>query len=77
MESMLLQLLVWLEKTLPMYNKVEATRFIADVVYTNKMPAGALRGYGASQGCFAVESTINMLANKLKMDPTDLRLKML
>lgn len=63
------------EKTLPMYNKVEATRFIADVVYTNKMPAGALRGYGASQGCFAVESTINMLANKLKMDPTDLRLK--
>lgn len=54
------------EKTLPMYNKVEATRFIADVVYTNKMPAGALRGYGASQGCFAVESTINMLANKLK-----------
>ncbi|WP_236872868.1 molybdopterin-dependent oxidoreductase, partial [Clostridioides difficile] len=26
-------------------------------------------------GCFAVESTINMLANKLKMDPTDLRLK--
>lgn len=63
------------EKTLPMYNKVEATRFIADVVYTNKMPAGALRGYGASQGCFAVESTINMLADKLKMDPTDLRLK--
>lgn len=63
------------EKTLPMYNKVEATRFIADVVYTNKMPAGALRGYGASQGCFAVESTINMLANKLKIDPTDLRLK--
>ncbi len=58
-----------------MYNKVEATRFIADVVYTNKMPAGALRGYGASQGCFAVESTINMLANKLKIDPTDLRLK--
>ncbi|MBY2477857.1 molybdopterin-dependent oxidoreductase [Clostridioides difficile] len=63
------------EKTLPMYNKVEATRFIADVVYTNKMPAGALRGYGASQGCFAVESTINMLADKLNMDPTDLRLK--
>ncbi|KPI52667.1 aldehyde oxidase [Clostridioides difficile] len=63
------------EKTLPMYNKVEATRFIADVVYTNKMPAGALRGYGASQGCFAVESTINMLADELKMDPTDLRLK--
>ena len=63
------------EKTMPMYNKLEASRFKGHVVYTNKMPAGAFRGYGASQGCFAVESTINMLANKLNIDPTEIRLK--
>lgn len=63
------------EKTMPLYNKLEASRFKGHVVYTNKMPAGAFRGYGATQGCFAVESTINMLANKLNIDPTDLRLK--
>ncbi|MCE9675168.1 molybdopterin-dependent oxidoreductase [Paraclostridium bifermentans] len=63
------------EKTMPMYNKLTASRFKGNVVYTNKMPAGALRGYGATQGCFAVESTINMLAHKLNMDPTEIRLK--
>lgn len=63
------------EKTMPMYNKLEASRFKGSVVYTNKMPAGAFRGYGATQGCFAVESTINILANKLNMDPTEIRLK--
>ncbi|MCR1954220.1 molybdopterin-dependent oxidoreductase [Clostridioides mangenotii] len=63
------------EKTLPLYNKLEAARFAGDVVYTNKMPGGALRGYGATQGNFAVESTVNMLANRLNMDPTDLRKK--
>ncbi len=62
------------EKTMPMYNKLEASRFRGNVVYTNKMPAGAFRGYGATQGCFAVESTINVLANKLNIDPTILRL---
>lgn len=63
------------EKTMPMYNKLEASRFKGKVVYTNKMPAGAFRGYGATQGCFAVESTINILATKLNMDPTEIRLK--
>lgn len=63
------------EKTMPMYNKLKASRFKGNVVYTNKMPAGALRGYGATQGCFAVESTINILAHKLNMDPTEIRLK--
>lgn len=63
------------EKTMPMYNKQEASRFKGHVVYTNKMPAGAFRGYGASQGCFAVESTINVLASKLNIDPTEIRLK--
>ncbi len=63
------------DKTLPLYNKTKAVRFMGDVVYTNKMPAGALRGYGATQGTFAVESTINKLAEKLNMDPSELRLK--
>ncbi|OPX85508.1 MAG: Xanthine dehydrogenase molybdenum-binding subunit [Pelotomaculum sp. PtaB.Bin104] len=62
-------------KTLPLYNKTKAVRFMGKVVYTNKMPAGALRGYGAPQGTFAVESTVNKLAEKLEMDPAELRLK--
>ena len=63
------------EKSMPIYNKLEAARFTGNVVYTNKMPAGAFRGYGATQGCFAVESTINKLAVQLNIDPVELRLK--
>ena len=61
------------EKTLPLYNKLNAYRFTGNVVYTNKTPAGAFRGYGATQGCFAVESAVNKLASKLGMDPIKLR----
>ncbi|HBV87864.1 MAG TPA: aldehyde oxidase [Desulfosporosinus sp.] len=61
--------------TLPLYNKTRAVRFDGKAVYTNKMPAGAFRGYGATQGTFALESTVNKLAEHLKMDPTELRLK--
>ena len=63
------------EKTMPMYGKLNAARFKGNVVYTNKTPAGAFRGYGATQGCFAVESTINKLAAKLNMDPVDVRVR--
>lgn len=63
------------QKTLPLYNKTKAVRFMGKVVYTNKMPGGAFRGYGATQGTFALEATINKLAEKLKMDPTELRLQ--
>ncbi|GAA0178746.1 molybdopterin-dependent oxidoreductase [Clostridium sediminicola] len=62
-------------KTLPLYNKAKAVKFSADVVYTNKMSAGALRGYGATQGTFAVESAVNQLAAKLKIDPVAIREK--
>lgn len=62
-------------KTLPLYNKTKAIRFLAEVVYTNKTPGGAFRGYGATQGTFAVESTMNKLAEKLSMDPSEIRLK--
>ncbi|MBM6837598.1 molybdopterin-dependent oxidoreductase, partial [Clostridium saudiense] len=43
------------------------------VVYTNTMGAGAYRGYGATQGIFALESAVNELAAKLNMDPIKLR----
>lgn len=60
-------------KTLPLYNKIEAARFGGTIVYTNKIPAGAFRGYGAIQGNFALESAIDELAQKLGMDPVALR----
>lgn len=60
-------------KTLPLYNKVEAVRFGGHIVYTNKIPAGAYRGYGAIQGNFALESAMAELAHKLGMDPVELR----
>ncbi|SMC35533.1 xanthine dehydrogenase family protein molybdopterin-binding subunit [Sporomusa malonica] len=62
------------DKTLPLYNKTRAIRYLGQAVYTNKMPGGALRGYGATQGTFALESAVNQLAAKLDMDPTELRL---
>lgn len=63
-------------KSIPMYtNSLEAFRFSADVVYTNVQAAGAYRGYGATQGFFAVESAVNELAEKLGMDPAALREK--
>ena len=45
---------------------LKAFKFAYDVVYTNVMSAGAYRGYGATQGIFAVESAVNELASKLK-----------
>ena len=61
-------------KSIPLYTGgLEAYRFGYDVVYTNTMAAGAYRGYGATQGVFAVESAVNELAEKLGMDPTVLR----
>lgn len=62
-------------KTLPLYNTARASRYQGYAVYTNKVPGGALRGYGAPQGTFALESAINELAEKLAMDPAALRLK--
>ena len=62
-------------KTLPIYNRALASRFTYDVVYTNTTPGGAFRGYGATQGCFAVESCVNELADRLGMDPCELRFK--
>jgi len=61
-------------KSIPLYTgSLEAHRFGYDVVYTNTTSAGAYRGYGATQGIFAVETTVSELAEKLGMDPTVLR----
>ena len=60
-------------KSIPLYGKAEAFRFVSDVVYTNHMSAGAYRGYGATQGLFAVESAVNELAEKLGIDPFVIR----
>ena len=63
-------------KSIPLYTGgLEAFRFSWDVVYTNHQSAGAYRGYGATQGIFAVESAVNELAGRLGMDPVELRLK--
>ena len=62
-------------KSIPLYGSVEAFRFISDVVYTNIMSAGAYRGYGATQGLFAIESAVNELADQIQMDRFEIRLK--
>lgn len=59
-------------KSIPIY-QTDAFRFRYDVVYTNHMSAGAYRGYGATQGIFAVESMVNRLADRLHMDPSEIR----
>ena len=61
-------------KSIPLYSgSLEAFRFAANVVYTNMQPSGAYRGFGATQGQFAVETTVNELAETLGIDPVELR----
>lgn len=63
-------------KSIPLYTGgLEAFRFGYDVVYTNTMAAGAYRGYGATQGIFALETSVNELAEKFGIDPTIIREK--
>lgn len=47
----------------------------AYAVATNNIPSGAMRGFGGPQGHFAAETQMNKLAEKLGMDPVELRLK--
>jgi len=62
-------------KTLPLYNKAEHLRFHGKAMYTNLPVAGAYRGYGATQGYFALEIAMDILAEKLGLDPVELRLR--
>jgi 4-hydroxybenzoyl-CoA reductase subunit alpha len=52
-----------------------AYRYHGRHVYTNKPPASAMRGFGAPQAAFAAESQMNIAAEKLGLDPMELRLK--
>ncbi len=46
---------------------------VGKAIYTNLVPAGAFRGFGVTQSCFAVESNINLLADELGMDYYEIR----
>jgi len=54
--------------------RVPHVKMTGKVVYTNNPYAGSMRGYGNLQSTFAVESSIDLLAAELGMDPLDLRL---
>lgn len=61
-------------KAIPLYTgSLEAFRFAYDVVYTNVQAAGAYRGYGATQGIFAVESAVSELADIIGIDAVKMR----
>ena len=63
-------------KSLPLYTShVNAFKFAFDGVYSNTIPAGAYRGYGATQGVYALETTMNKLALKMNMDPIEFKKK--
>jgi len=59
--------------TLPIYGQPMAVRYSGTAVYTNKVSAGAFRGFGAPQSNFAIESMVNLLAAKLALDPIFVR----
>jgi putative selenate reductase molybdopterin-binding subunit len=61
-------------QTLPLY-ACPNMRVTAQAVYTNVPPAGAFRGYGTPQGCFALESQMDEVARHLGMDALELRRK--
>jgi len=60
-------------KTLPLYNKAPDAHFFGQAVYTNLPVAGAYRGYGATQGYFPLETAMDELAERLAIDPIELR----
>jgi putative selenate reductase molybdopterin-binding subunit len=60
-------------KTMPLY-RAPNLRFLAESVYTNLPVAGALRGYGAPQGYFALDCHMDEVARALGRDPVEFRL---
>ena len=57
------------------YRESPNIQFYADIVYTNHPPSGAYRGYGVPQGFWAVERHMEKIAQELKIDPIDFRMK--
>jgi CO/xanthine dehydrogenase Mo-binding subunit len=51
------------------------TRLLGISVHTNNLNSGAFRGFGTTQSCFAMEITLDMIAERLSMDPIEFRLK--
>jgi len=60
-------------KTLPLYNKAPHLRFAGRSVYTNLPVGGAYRGYGGTQASFPLETALDQLAERLGLDPIELR----
>lgn len=54
--------------------RLPAYRYFGRHVYTNKPPASAMRGFGAPQAYFAMESQFSMAAEEMGFDPIDLRI---
>ena len=61
-------------KAMSLYD-VPNIRFHADIVYTNRPPSGAFRGYGVPQGFFALETHMERIARRLGLDPLQFRLR--
>ena len=55
------------------YRYARDVNFEGTVVYTNTVPCGAYRGFGLTQGAFALESAVNELAHQMGMDPLEVR----
>ena len=58
-------------KVLPLFNKIENMHFLGRSVYTNLPVGGAYRGYGATQGYFALNQHLDILTRKLHLDLPD------
>lgn len=52
---------------------IPSVDYCGQAAYTNTTPAGALRGYGAPQPQFAMENSVNRLADAIGMDPVEFR----
>jgi len=51
----------------------EHVRIVGEVVFTNRVPYGAFRGFGNPQACFAFERHMDRIAARIGMDPVALR----
>lgn len=56
----------------PLYN-FRSVKFDPKTIYTNLPAAGAMRGYGVPQICFALESHLDDIARKMNIDPIEFR----
>jgi putative selenate reductase molybdopterin-binding subunit len=62
------------QKALTLYNP-PYSKFICDVVYTTKPPAGAFRGYGAMQCFFGLETLMSEIADQMRWDVVEFKRK--